>query len=227
MTLPWFRFYHEFAGDPVLQGLAFEDQRHYVMVLCLKASGLLDREFPSPDFRHRMIVRALGLDPLAGAEVSRRLREVGLIDESWQPPAWDKRQFKSDNSTTRVQKFRSQKESKKDLDTDTEGNVSSNVSETLPIRKVAQRIPEDFGITPERQAYAEKELPKVDSARLMAAFVDHWKAASGPKARKLDWDAAWRTWVRNCNEFGYPMKRPEPNATSAQRFDRHGNPINA
>ena len=61
MSKPWFRMYHEFAGDPVIQALAFEDQRHFVMLLCLKCSGLLDRDFPSPDFRSRMIVRGLGL----------------------------------------------------------------------------------------------------------------------------------------------------------------------
>jgi hypothetical protein len=27
---PWFKFHHEFATDPVVQLLSFEDQRHFV-----------------------------------------------------------------------------------------------------------------------------------------------------------------------------------------------------
>ena len=133
MTLPWFRFYHEFSGDPVVQCLAFEDQRHFVMVLCLKCSGFLDREFPNAEFRNRMICRALGLDTIAGTEALRRLSEVGLVRQDWQPAAWDKRQFASDVSTGRVKRFRSkpQKSEDSDTDTDTEGNVSRNVSPTF------------------------------------------------------------------------------------------------
>lgn len=137
MTLPWFRFYHEFAGDPVVQCLAFEDQRHFVVVLCLKCSGFLEREFPNAEFRHRMVCRALGLDAIAGTEALRRLCEVGLVGPDWQPLAWDKRQFASDVSTDRVRRFRSKpqnsesSDSKSKRDTDTEGNVSGNVSPTL------------------------------------------------------------------------------------------------
>lgn len=143
MSLPWFRFYHEFAGDPVIQGLAFEDQRHYVMVLCLKASGVLDRGFPTPEILHRVVCSALGLDTVSGTEARRRLADFGLVDESWQPTAWDKRQFKSDGSTERVRKWRSEKsspnpppeEQETEEETDTEGKRCMkqvcNVSETL------------------------------------------------------------------------------------------------
>lgn len=114
MTLPWFRFYHEFASDPVVQCLAFDDQRHFVMVLCLKASGLLDRHFPSSDVRHRTICRALGLDPLTGTETQERLIGAALVGADWQPINWEKRQFRSDVSTGRVRDFRQrQKEESK------------------------------------------------------------------------------------------------------------------
>lgn len=93
MSLPWFRMYAEFSGDPVIQSLAFEDQRHYVILLCLKCSGTLDRDI-SHDQRDRVITKGLGLDPTSAAEVKRRLIDVGLIDKSWHPSAWEKRQFK-------------------------------------------------------------------------------------------------------------------------------------
>jgi hypothetical protein len=109
MSLPWFRMYSEFAGDAVIQSLAFEDQRHFVVLLCLKCDGTLDR--PMDDrVRDRIICRGLGLDPVTAAEAKRRLQEVGLIDVSWQPSGWRKRQFVSDKSTERVRKYRKNKE---------------------------------------------------------------------------------------------------------------------
>ena len=84
MSLPWFRLYAEFSGDPVIQSLAFEDQRHFVVLLCLKCSGLLDRGMPSTR-RELIVVRGLGLDPVSGAEAKRRLMEVNLIDKNSQP----------------------------------------------------------------------------------------------------------------------------------------------
>jgi hypothetical protein len=105
MHLPWFRFYTEFATDPVMQSLAFEDQRHFVILLCLKGSGLMDRKI-SQQARNRIILRGLGLDQGAGDEVKRRLIDVNLIDKNWFPRGWEDRQFSSDTSTERVRKYR-------------------------------------------------------------------------------------------------------------------------
>lgn len=59
----------------------------------------------------------------------------------------------------------------------------------------ATRIPDDFELTDERRLVAEAETLPAD--RTFAKFVDHWKSASGAKARKHDWDATWRNWCRN------------------------------
>jgi hypothetical protein len=122
--MQWFRMYSEFAGDPVIQSLAFEDQRHYVVLLCIKSDGTLDKIL-SPQIRERVICRALGLDPLSASEAKRRLIEVGLITKDWQPCGWERRQFVSDSSTERVRKYRKSKET---------GNVTGNVTETLTDR---------------------------------------------------------------------------------------------
>ena len=115
MSLPWFRMHAEFSGDPVIQSLAFEDQRHYIILLCLKCNGTLDRDV-SDDLRDRIVLRGLGLDPVTGSEAKRRLMEVGLIANDWQPCGWDKRQFKSDTSTERVRTFRKRSETVTETD---------------------------------------------------------------------------------------------------------------
>jgi hypothetical protein len=117
-TKSWLRLYHEFADDPKIQMLAFEDQRHYVMVLCMKGRGVLESATPSAEYRERMIAKALGLDPLTAREVKFRLMEPGLIDDQWQPVKWAERQFESDSSTDRVQKHRAERRKRF-------GNVSS------------------------------------------------------------------------------------------------------
>lgn len=133
--LPWFRLYTEFCIDPQVQMLSFEDQRHFVMAMCMKRRGILDKPYTSRDLRARVIANTLGLDPVAAAEANRRLVDVGLVDSDWQPVAWDRRQFRSDSSgAERTRRWRERKttdvttsdchgdsvERERDSDTDTE-----------------------------------------------------------------------------------------------------------
>jgi uncharacterized protein YdaU (DUF1376 family) len=62
-------------------------------------------------------------------------------------------------------------------------------------RAPARRLPADFGLTLDRRAYAESH--QVHPERAFENFTDYWRAASGSKATKHDWDATWRMWVRN------------------------------
>jgi len=63
----------------------------------------------------------------------------------------------------------------------------------------ASRLPADFELTPERRKIAETE--RADPDREFANFTDYWRAASGAKARKHDWDATWRNWCRRAADF--------------------------
>ena len=80
-----------------------------------------------------------------------------------------------------------------DTNTDTD-KLSPPSGEGAHARKRAKRLPDDFTLTPERRAVAEAE--KVPAERTFEKFVDYWRAASGQKARKHDWDATWRNWCR-------------------------------
>lgn len=92
MSLPWYRMYATWASDPVVQSLAFEDQRHHAVLMCLKRNGTLDRPLPAKQ-RELIICRGLGLDPASAAEAKRRLMDVGLIDKNWQPADWEATQY--------------------------------------------------------------------------------------------------------------------------------------
>lgn len=103
-ALPWFRVYREAAQDPKLQRLPAETFRGWFNCLCIAAGN--DGKLP----------------PLADLAFSLRLQEpeakaliatliaANLIDETpagLTPHNWHGRQFKSDSSTARVQKYRS------------------------------------------------------------------------------------------------------------------------
>jgi hypothetical protein len=78
-------------------------------------------------------------------------------------------------------------------------NSNSNLEET---KKRATALPSDFGLSDDRKIYAESKLQNVDAVELLAAFRDyHTKEGTTSK----DWDASWRTYVRNGIKFGYPV----------------------
>lgn len=57
-------------------------------------------------------------------------------------------------------------------------------------------------MTKAMREWAAAEVPRVDVDRSTRQFVDYWRAASGAKATKRDWIAAWRFWLRRDAESG-------------------------
>ena len=126
--MKWFRFYNDAIADSKLRLLAFEDRWHYVAVLCMKSSGLLDQK--KNELRERRIASDLGLTLQEAEQVKRRLMEVELVSKDWQPKSWDKRQYKHDNNAERQKEYRERKKQKdQGLNDD-----DSNVSKTSPLR---------------------------------------------------------------------------------------------
>jgi hypothetical protein len=229
--------YAESVDNAKLRTLAFEDRWHYVALLCCKAQGIIDST--DPKILDRIIGVKLGLD-YSGPEsslvaVKRRLIEIDLIDDRWQPTGWDERQFVSDSSRERTRKWRERKSPpnppSEEPNTDSEQNrterdVTSDVTVTLPQKTRATRIPEGWKPSDSLTAYAERQLPNVDVQMLAEEFADYWRAAAGERARKADWVATWRTLVRRSVDR-YPTKRGPANAPQKQiRIDANGRVIN-
>ena len=81
----------------------------------------------------------------------------------------------------------------------------------------ATRIPEDFTVTPEMVAWARSKVPRVDGKSETENFIDYWTAAGGPSARKRDWTAAWRYWMRTADH--YAAGRPQQRKSRTQEVD--------
>lgn len=202
MGLAWFRMYAKFMTDPDVEELSFEDQRHFIYVLCMKCDGLLDKDFGDAEKRERAIARRLGLQGEAFTNTKIRLIASKLMGVDWQPRSWEALQFKSDHDAAERQRRSRENRhvttmsrdshplEQNRTDTDTEQREERAVA-----RQTATRIPADFSLTPERRVVAEAETLPAD--RTFAKFCDYWRAASGAKARKHDWDATWRNWCRS------------------------------
>ena len=128
--LPWFRMYSTIVSDIAMMMLSFDDQRHFIWLLCLKCRGDLDKKFPSSEHRDKAIAKLLGLDYLVGLEVRQRLHEADLIDVNWQPKSWDRLQYKSDISTPRVRQHR---EKKRVQVTEDEGGTEMKRSKSVSV----------------------------------------------------------------------------------------------
>ena len=144
--LPWFRMYGEAVDDEKLRLLAFEDRWHFVALLCCKTQGILDE---GSTIMHRKVAVKLGVDMRTLEEIVRRLAEVELIDENTlQPMAWENRQFKSDSSKDRTQRYRERMKrhcdgvvtvQDTDKDTDTYTDTEKHNTSQLPVQAPAKR----------------------------------------------------------------------------------------
>ena len=144
MANQWLRLYSEIIDDEKIRMLAFEDRWHYIALLCCKSSGVIDND-PDIEFLNRRLGVKLGLQKIELENLQKRLIEVRLIDENWQPLAWDKRQFKSDSSTERTRTYReklknninetSQKRHSDRAEADTEAEADINIFTNVNISK--------------------------------------------------------------------------------------------
>lgn len=198
MTNPWFRLYSKIITDPQIEFLSFEDQRHFVWLLCLKNEGFLDQDY-GDDARmiDRVVARKLGLQGEAFDMAKVRLIQAKLIDGDWQPRSWDELQFKSDNSRERVRKYRERKKkpemkrpcnvtvTAQDTDTDTEQNRES----ARTLTKASFFCPQDFNPDQDQLRMA-RYAAGVNLENELAKFRNH--EFPTPKS---DWNRAFLKWL--------------------------------
>ena len=85
----------------------------------------------------------------------------------------------------------------------TPSNSPSEAKASLAPKGKATRLPADWQPEPpsgETEAMVSA-WPVGMLERELSKFRDYWAAASGRKAAKLDWNAAFRNWLRNANEW--------------------------
>lgn len=77
------------------------------------------------------------------------------------------------------------------------------------------RLPENFQVPDDWIDWATDERPDIPPPEMRTvaeSFVDYWAAKAGAAARKVDWLATWRNWVRNQKRYSSPPAK-------RQKFD--------
>lgn len=83
-----------------------------------------------------------------------------------------------------------------------------------PKTPTATRLPADWRLPRAWGEWALSERPDMtadDVRREAETFADYWRAKAGADARKLDWQATWRNWVRR-SDGGKPAQRQRSQA---------------
>lgn len=221
----WWRAHASALDDPKVQRLPGETFKAWFNVLCLAClhDGMLP---PLSDIAFKLRKSEEATTKLLDA-----LKEAGLIDigaEGCMPHNWNKRQYKSDVSTERVQRFREQRrndeetfpkrpqrsESESDTETDTEKKEQDHSVANAPqmSSKRGTRLTDDWALTTDLRTFAIDLDLDPDAER--DAFVDYWTSIPGSRGLKLDWG---KTFKNRCRELG---KKRGGKAAPIETFDQ-------
>ena len=118
--MTWFRFYSDWRTNPKVKLLHETFQLRFIDLMCLRCEG----EIPGASLDELAYHLRISKDEMA--ETLSTLEDAGLWADG-DICKWDKRQYKSDNSTSRVKRFRKRQcnvtetPSETETETDTEG----------------------------------------------------------------------------------------------------------
>ncbi len=87
------------------------------------------------------------------------------------------------------------------------------IKPSKPTRR-ATRLPEGWEPSPDVIQAMATEHPQINLEAEHRKFTDHFQAAPDSKARKTDWDATWRNWIRRAADYA------PRNTTGNRHIDR-------
>jgi len=167
MANTWFRVYAEFANDPKVQMMSEAMQRRYVMLMCFRCSNVTET------LHETELAFALRITDDELAETKKVFMAKGFINDQWELLNWDKRQFASDSSASRVARHRAKikEESNSDvtlqkrygnaLDTDTDTDnikpiVRNDVADQCPHQEIINLYHEHLPMLTRVKSWTDK-----------------------------------------------------------------------
>lgn len=165
MSNIWFRVYSEVLNDPKVQKLPDYLFKIWINILCIACNN--DGTLPKQD----ECSFALRLPLHETNEAFQELKKHGLLvtdGETFHPHNWEKRQYKSDNSTERVKRHRNAKKTVSVTPPEQKQNRADTEPSPLPSSESGIAIPEKIPI-PEHKLKQEKKVFKNDFGAAAAA----------------------------------------------------------
>lgn len=93
-------------------------------------------------------------------------------------------------------------------------------------KSAAHRIPDQFEVSESDLQWAAEHVPLISINRETEKFLDYWIAEAGPRAEKMNWTAAWRTWMRRADEYRVQHDQKAGKPTNLDRIASTRNVIN-
>lgn len=222
---PWFRFYVEAMRDPKMRRLTPAERWLWVAVLsaaresCIPGYLMVSDKVPCSwdDLADYAGMKLREVE--AGTD---KMHDLGMIDydpdlDAWFLPAWADRQYESDTSAARTQKWRDNRRHsdadsdvttlslvtppETETDTETERECAQGAPDPPKMPARGTRVPDPFDVSDPMVEWVTERCPGIDWARETEKFVNYWTAATGRTATKRDWTAAWRTWMFKADEY--------------------------
>ena len=148
--MTWFRFYSDWRTNPKVKLLHETFQLRFIDLMCLRCEGEI------PGATDDEISYHLRITVDEWSDTKKVLEEAGLF-AGGDICKWDKRQYKSDNSTSRVKRFRKRQcnvtetPSETETETDTEGE-----EEAPPVLATNKQVGMIFDIGSDSGLYPEQ-----------------------------------------------------------------------
>lgn len=239
MSINWFRWYHGSISDPKFTVISRKSRQPRALVLAMWAAILefasqADERGSVENIELDTIAACLDADDESVESVFRAMTEKGLIVDN-RVDAWDRRQvYREDDSRERVRKFREKNKQTEELANPvTQGNapVTPQSTDTDQIQRRTEQnrerersarkhakparsktdFPADLTITPELQAWADKNGYVEPLAAHLSSFRDKSIAKGYQYA---DWTAALRNAIR---DDWAGLRKPQAGKQAASR----------
>jgi len=80
------------------------------------------------------------------------------------------------------------------------------------------RLPEDWQPRENDIQIMNEHFPEIDLKLETHAFRDYWAGIAGSRAKKSDWDATWRNWIRNNHKRQAQSNKPKNDWNELDRW---------
>jgi hypothetical protein len=100
----------------------------------------------------------------------------------------------------------------------TAGGVRTITKPLLKPLLNSYRLPEDWQPRENDIQVMREHFPEIDLKLETHAFRDYWAGISGSRAKKSDWDATWRNWIRNNHKRQAQSNKPKNDWNELDRW---------
>lgn len=251
MSAPWMKFYpRDWRGDQALRAVSIAARGLWMECICImhEARPYGHLVLNGQPIETDVLARMTGAPVDEVSALLAELRQAGVLSVTGKGVVFSRRmtkdQARSQKGRKAVEKRWRQEPDKQAISGEPNRSANSipttqkpeardqKEEEEPPVTPLAKpkpseprgaRLHENWFPPHWTDGFALKAGLPLDAVNVEAdKFRDYWRAAAGARGRKLDWDAVWRTWIRNAVEYRNkhgPQDRKQTGSPLMEAFD--------